>query len=86
MAGRPSDRLAARILQIFCRRQGGVEALVLWGCVAKYVLWKAEEKLKAMGWRLPFGGQHDNDYVLRGMMWADNYGLFRENIEIRCPC
>ena len=27
-----------------CIRQGGVEALVLWGRVAKYVLRKAEEK------------------------------------------
>ena len=54
---------------------------MLWGRVAKYVLWKAEEKWKAKGWRLPFGGQHDNDYVLRGMMWADNYRLFSDNKE-----
>ena len=31
----------------------------------------AEEKWKANGWGLPFGGQHDNEYVLRGMMWAE---------------
>ena len=56
-----------------CIRQGGVEAPVLWGRVANNVLWKAEEKWRARGWELPFGGQHDNEYVLRGMMWADNY-------------
>ena len=27
-----------------CIRQGGVEAPVLWRRLAKYVLWKAEEK------------------------------------------
>ena len=54
---------------------------MLWGRVAKYVLWKAEEKWKANGWGLPFGGQHDNEYVLRGMMWADNYWLFCDNKE-----
>ena len=52
-----------------------------WGRVAKYVLWKAEEKWRAKGWGLPFGGQHDNEYVLRGMMWADNYWLFSDNRE-----
>ena len=52
-----------------CVHQGGAEAPVL---VAKYELWKAEEKWKAKGWVLPFGGQRDNEYVLRGMMWADN--------------
>ena len=31
---------------------------------------------------LPFGGQHDNEYVLRGMRWADNYWLFSDNREI----
>ena len=30
---------------------------------------------------LPFGGQHDNEYVLRGMMWADNFWLFCDNRE-----
>ena len=59
-----------------CIRHGGVEAPVLWGRVAKWVLWRAEEKWKANGWGLLFGGQHDNEYVLRGMMWADNYRLF----------
>ena len=53
-------------------RQGDVEAPVLWGRVAKYVLWRAEEKWKAKGWKLPFGGHHDNEYVMRGMMWAVN--------------
>ena len=33
-----------------CIRQGGVEAPVLWGFVAKYVLWKVQEKWKAKGW------------------------------------
>ena len=36
-----------------CTRQGGVEAPVLWGRVAKYVLWKAEGKWKAKGWGYP---------------------------------
>ena len=46
---------------------------MLWVRVAKYVLWKAEEKWRARGCGLPFGGQHDDEHVLRGMMWADNY-------------
>ena len=54
---------------------------MLWGRVAKYVLWKAEEKWKAKGWGVTFGGQHDNEYVLRGMMWADNCWLFCDNKE-----
>ena len=33
-----------------CSRQGGVEAPVLWRRVAKYVLWKAEERWKAREW------------------------------------
>ena len=33
-----------------CIRQGGVEAPVSRGRVAKYVLWKAEGKWKARGW------------------------------------
>ena len=51
-------------------------------------LWKAEEKWKAKGWvfgrrwGLPFAGQHDNEYVLRGMMWADNCRLFCDNREM----
>ena len=49
--------------------------------MAKYVLWKAEEKWKAKGWGVTFGGQHDNEYVLRGMMWADNCWLFFDNKE-----
>ena len=51
-----------------CIRQGGVEAPVLWGRAAKYVLWKAEEIWKAKGWEFPFVGQHDNEFVLRCMM------------------
>ena len=51
-----------------CIRQGGLEAPVLWGRVAKYVLWKAEEKWKARGWGLSFGGESDNEYILRSMM------------------
>ena len=42
-----------------CIRQGGVKAPVLWGRVAKDVLWRAEEKWKAEGWGLSFGGHHD---------------------------
>ena len=30
---------------------------------------------------LPIGGQPDNEYVLRGMMWADNYWLFCDKRE-----
>ena len=62
-----------------CIRQGGVDASVLWRRIAKYVLWKAEEKWRAKGWGLPSGGQHDNGYTLRGMMWADNYWLFSDH-------
>ena len=54
-----------------CVRQGG--SSVGEGAWPKNVLWQAEEKWKATDWRLPFGGQHDNEHVLRGMMWADNY-------------
>ena len=64
-----------------CIRQGGVETPVLWGRIAKYVLWKAEEKWRTKGWGLSFGGQQDNEYTLRGMMWADNYWLFSESRE-----
>ena len=46
------------------------------GALPKYVLWKAEEKWRAKGWGLCFGGQHDGVCALRGMMWADNYWLF----------
>ena len=31
---------------------------------------------------LPFGGQHDNEYVLRGMMWADNCWSSSDNREM----
>ena len=36
------------------------------------VLWKAEEKSKARGWGVAFGGECRNEYVLRGVMRADN--------------
>ena len=39
-----------------CVRQGGVEAPVLWGRIAKYVLWKAEETWRAKGWDYPSEG------------------------------
>ena len=64
-----------------CIRQGGVEAPVVWRRTAKHVLWKAKEKRRAQGWGLSFGGQHDNEHALRGMMWADNYWLFSDNRE-----
>ena len=64
-----------------CIRQGGVEAPVLWRRSAKFVLWNAEEKWRAKGWGLSFGGQYDNEYTLCGMMWADNYWLFSDNRE-----
>ena len=51
-----------------CIRQGGVEAPVLWGRVAKNVLWGAEEKW-SKGWRSPFGGKHDNEYKF--VAWND---------------
>ena len=38
---------------------------------------KKSGKPKVLG--LPCGGQHDSEYVLRGMMWTDNYWLFCEN-------
>ena len=59
-----------------CIRQGGVEAPVLWGRVTKYVLWKAETKSKAKGWKVAFGGEGDNEYLLSGMMRADTHWLF----------
>ena len=64
-----------------CIRQGGVEAPVLWGCIANYVFWKAEEKWRAKGRGLSFGGQHDNEFSLRVMMWTDNYWLFSDSRE-----
>ena len=51
------------------------------GRIAKYVLWKSEEKWRAKGWGLSFGGQHDNACLLRGMMSADNKWLFWDNKE-----
>ena len=58
-----------------------VGAIVLWGRVAKYVLWRADEKWRATSWWLSFGGQHDNEHTLRRMMWADNYWIFYDNRE-----
>ena len=58
-----------------------MEAPVLWGRIAKDVLWKAEEKWQAKGWGLSFGGQYDNEYTLRGMR-ADNDWLLSDNREI----
>ena len=49
---------------------------MLWGRVAKYVLWQPEEKRKATGWRPAFGGNLDDEYLFRGMMWADSSWLF----------
>ena len=42
-------------------------------------VWNAEEKWKARGWGLTFGAKHDNQYVLRGMMWAGNHWLSCHN-------
>ena len=58
------------------------EAPVLLWRVAKYVLWKTEERWKARGWSLSFGVEPDNEYVLRSMMWADNNWLFCHGREI----
>ena len=47
-ADRNAGRSGVRVLRYSrCLRQGGVEAPVLWGRVAKYELWKAEEKLES---------------------------------------
>ena len=62
-----------------CIRQGGVEAPLLCGRVAKYVLWKAEERWKAKGWS--FGGQHDIEHTFRGMMCANNNWILSDNRE-----
>ena len=48
-----------------CIRQGGVEAPVLWGRMAKYVSWKAEEQWKTTGWRVAFGGNLVQRYDVR---------------------
>ena len=70
-----------------CIRQGGVEAPVLWGLIAENVLLKAEVKSRAKGWGLPFGGQRDNEYKLRGLVWADNEWLFSDSKEkLVCIC
>ena len=58
------------------RRSSGIRS-----ASAKNVLWKAEEKWKARGWGLPYGGKNDNEYVLRGTMWADDDWLFCDNRE-----
>ena len=34
---------------------------------------ESRREVESQGLGLSFGGQHDNEYVLRGMMWADNY-------------
>ena len=36
---------------------------------------------KARGWGPPLGGEKDNEYVVRGMMWADNCWLFCDSKE-----
>ena len=44
-------------------KEGGLEAPVLWGLVAKYVLWKAEEKWKTReSGGLLFGGTLDGGH------------------------
>ena len=77
----PVSRIARRSFATrgaFAR--AGVEAPVLWGRLAKYVSWKAEEKWNArVWWGLDFGGKYDNEYVLRRMLWADNHWLFSDS-------
>ena len=68
-----------------CIRQGGVEAPVLWGRIAKQVLWKAEEKWRVFGLGSSFGRQHDKEFTFRGMMLADNCWLFSDSRE-RLTC
>ena len=60
---------------------GGVEAPGLWGRVAKYVLWTAEEKWKTKGWRLALGGKRNDELLFTGMMWANNYWFFSDDRE-----
>ena len=45
----------------------------MWRRVAKYVLWKAEEKCEDQGvWGLPFRVKFCNDeYLFGGVMWTD---------------
>ena len=76
-----ASRIARRSSGIRGVRQGGVEAPALWGRVAKYVLWKVEEKWKARGSELAFGGELDNECVLRSVLWADNYWLVSDSQE-----
>ena len=38
-------------------------------------------KVQSQGLGLLFGGETNNEYVLRGMVWADNYWLFCGNKE-----
>ena len=59
-----------------------MEAPVLWGRIAKYVLWKADQKWHARGWVFSIGGQHDNEHTLCGMMWADNCWIFSKKKKI----
>ena len=63
-----------------CIRQGGVEVPVLWRRLANCVQWKAEEMWKARGWELAFGTD-DDECLLRGTMWVNNYWLFSDDKE-----
>ena len=64
-----------------CIHQCGVEAPVLWGRIAKYVLWKVEERWKIKGCCAMFGGEGDDEYLFIGLMWADHCWLFSEDTE-----
>ena len=64
-----------------CIRQGGVEAPVLWGRVAKYVWWEAEKQWKARGWGLALGEKYDNEFVLRCTRCVDNSWPFVDSKE-----
>ena len=55
----------------------GVVALVFW----RKVLWKAEEKWKAKGLEIWFVGDGNDGYRFSSMTLADNYLIFRGDME-----
>ena len=64
-------------LKVSPRRRRGSSV----GRVAKYALRKAETKGKVTGWRVAFGGEGDDEYLLSGVMSADNYWLLSDDKE-----
>ena len=64
-----------------CIRQGGVEAPILWGRVAKYVIWKVE-KWKARGWSLSLGKKTTTSTYFEARCGPIIYGLFCHDREV----